>query len=357
MSRYIDPFTQYFLNNGDVASDGLLYFFENLDYNTPKATFNFNGDQNTNPVQLDGSGRVPEIFGTGFYSIEFRSASGVLQTQRDYVELNNLTGLVNPTVTGSMTFSGSGARIEGLFSGFPVINRTLFETQALNTNTSVGAIPNGTATSSNFSAFNSSDPDNAALINISASSTGCSVNSTVTGLASYIPLSFGAGGTGRFQLETAGNFIPSTDNAYSIGKSGARATSIWAANGTIQTSDERTKTEVNDSVLGLEFINALRPVSYKFLVGGNTVIPPEEEGGEPTIVPRPGERTHWGLIAQEVKEVCDLAGVDFGGWILTNKDDPDSQQGLRYDQFISVLIKAVQQLSARVEDLESQITP
>ena len=35
-------------------------------------------------------------------------------------------------------------------------------------------------------------------------------------------------------------------------------------NGTINTSDERLKKDIQDSDLGLDFINKLRPVSYKF---------------------------------------------------------------------------------------------
>lgn len=47
--------------------------------------------------------------------------------------------------------------------------------------------------------------------------------------------------------------------------------------------------------------------------------------------------------------------LDFGGWVLSDKDDPDSQQALRYDQFIAPLIKAVQELSAKVEELEARL--
>jgi hypothetical protein len=157
-------------------------------------------------------------------------------------------------------------------------------------------------------------------------------------------------------LET-GNFVPETDNAYSVGQSGQRWSAIWAANGTIQTSDARTKTDITDAALGLDFINALRPVSYKFTVGGTRVIGQEYENdipGKVLIEDVPGQRTHWGLIAQEVKAVCDASGVDFGGWLLTDKDNPDSQQALRYDQFIAPLIKAVQELSARIAVLEAK---
>jgi hypothetical protein len=67
-----------------------------------------------------------------------------------------------------------------------------------------------------------------------------------------------------------------------------------------------------------------------------------------TITPKTGTRTHYGLIAQEVKEVLEQIGKndeDFAGWILSNKDDPNSQQSLRYHEFISPIIKSIQELS------------
>jgi uncharacterized coiled-coil protein SlyX len=69
----------------------------------------------------------------------------------------------------------------------------------------------------------------------------------------------------------------------------------------------------------------------------------------------PGTRTHWGFIAQEVKQAVDATGVDFGGWLLTDKDDPDSQQALRYDQFIAPLTKALQEAIAKIETLEGMV--
>jgi len=43
---------------------------------------------------------------------------------------------------------------------------------------------------------------------------------------------------------------------------------------------------------------------------------------------------------------------DFAGWVLADKDDPDSPQRLRYEQFVPVLAKAVQELAARLEAME-----
>ena len=51
----------------------------------------------------------------------------------------------------------------------------------------------------------------------------------------------------------------------------------------------------------------------------------------------------------------DTAGVDFGGWVLDDKDDSDSQQSLRYDQFIAPLTKALQEAIAEIESLKAKV--
>ena len=72
--------------------------------------------------------------------------------------------------------------------------------------------------------------------------------------------------------------------------------------------------------------------------------------------PKEGKRTHYGMIAQEVKEVLDELEVeDFAGWILTDKEDSDSEQGLNYSEFVSPLIKAVQEQQQIIEDLKARI--
>jgi len=159
--------------------------------------------------------------------------------------------------------------------------------------------------------------------------------------------------TGTGEIYAGSNFVAGTDNSTSIGRSGQRFTTIWAVNGTIQTSDEREKTEIKNSELGLDFITSLRPVSYKFKVGENVIVEKDEIGNPTKIEQRAGERQHFGLIAQEVKSAIPN-GVDFGGWILTDKNNPDSEQGLRYEEFIAPLIKAVKELSDKVKALENK---
>ncbi len=148
---------------------------------------------------------------------------------------------------------------------------------------------------------------------------------------------------------------PITDNAVQLGGGGTRFTAVYAVNGTIQTSDQREKTEVTTSFLGSDFIKSLRPVSYKWIEGGQRHTGEYDDNNNYIYEAVPGERTHWGFIAQEVKQAVDATGVDFGGWILTDKDDPDSQQALRYDQFIAPLTKALQETMAELEALKAEV--
>jgi hypothetical protein len=174
----------------------------------------------------------------------------------------------------------------------------------------------------------------------------------------------------RLALNKNGNLYPLVDNAYTLGASSFRWSVVYAATGTINTSDSRLKTDVKESSLGLNFINSLKPVSYKWIVGDNIVekqiyrnedgeeIDPNDVGATPAEIvttPGVGVRTHWGFLAQDVKQSVDSAKVDFAGWTLADKDNPESIQGLRYDQFIAPLVKAVQELSSEVEKLKAVV--
>ncbi|WIY52917.1 DUF2793 domain-containing protein [Devosia sp. YIM 151766] len=130
----------------------------------------------------------------------------------------------------------------------------------------------------------------------------------------------------------SGPLRPATDNNVSLGASGARWSAIWAATGTIQTSDARHKTNIAPSDLGLDFIRALQPVRFSWIADDGDV--------------------HYGLVAQQVAEALSASGVaNFGGHVVA-----DGQQALRYDQFIAPLTKAVQELAERLEELERRQT-
>ena len=151
-------------------------------------------------------------------------------------------------------------------------------------------------------------------------------------------MTFHTAANNRYVMDSEAIF-PSTDNADDLGKSNRRFDDVRATNGTIQTSDKNTKNTITATDLGLDFVNKLTPVSYKF----NTKT-----------------RTHYGLIAQDIETLLGTIGksaTDFAGFC---KDEVDSDgnalsealYGLRYTEFIAPIIKAIQELSAKVSTLE-----
>jgi hypothetical protein len=180
------------------------------------------------------------------------------------------------------------------------------------------------------------------------------------------------------------DWSPRPDGTLSLGQSAHKWQDVWAVDNTINTSDIRLKKDIVESELGLNFINLLRPVSYKWKKTGFkevfeektkiidkqgdekieiTVNVPKvigiDENGKDIIemTSREGSRNHYGFIAQEVKDVLDQVGVgdNFAGWVIENPEDTESTQNLRYAEFISPLVKAVQELSNMVDLLQQEV--
>ena len=128
--------------------------------------------------------------------------------------------------------------------------------------------------------------------------------------------------------------------------------------GSTSVSDERLKKDIEPLDVGLSFIETLNPVKFKFINGDGRYAHDEHglvtigDDGEIEVLFKDGVRTHYGLIAQQVKAAADsVTEDDFAGWVHTE----DDVQMLRYDEFIAPLIKAVQELSAEVKDLKVQV--
>ena len=150
-----------------------------------------------------------------------------------------------------------------------------------------------------------------------------------------------------------GNNLTGTDkdNAVFIGNDTNHIENDFNADATWNySSDARQKTNIEDDTLGLDFINDLRTVTYKHK--SPSEFPKEWSAyNADDKEPMGGDKTIHGLIAQEVKEALDKQGVDtFGGWSVGD----DGRQRISAEKMVMPLIKAVQELSARVEELEKK---
>ena len=136
-------------------------------------------------------------------------------------------------------------------------------------------------------------------------------------------------------------------NQLSLGTSAILWSEVWATDGSINPSDSSLKESTVDLELGLDFVRALRKVS--FVWAGRT-------------------RPHAGFVAQDVKTVLtDLGVADFAGYIdpAVGGHTPESPEdtepppvgwdnlALRPTEFIAPAYVAISELATRLEVLEA----
>lgn len=167
------------------------------------------------------------------------------------------------------------------------------------------------------------------------------------------------------KLSVEGIAAPETDNAYSCGTSTKKWSVVYAATGTINTSDERDKIIEGDlaSFAGA-MVDCVSPILYKWDVGGQYV---EQDGEEPNpanpeimqprmvVRQKPGMRRHAGWRAQDIKAAMDAVGVDFAAWGLEDAADTESRQWVRPDQLSAVLWAALKETRTEVAALKAKV--
>ena len=173
----------------------------------------------------------------------------------------------------------------------------------------------------------------------------CTFNSDYQqGNSTYGLVFYGSSASSRGVVVSHGNndFRPTHTNSVDLGTSSIRWKQLYT-NNSVNTSDKNLKNTILDSDLGLSFINKLRPVSYKWNQK-------EEESLD--------TKTHYGLIAQEIETALTSEGkslTDFAGVFKPDdykEDGTGGAMGISLGEIISPLIKAVQELSAKVAALE-----
>ena len=164
---------------------------------------------------------------------------------------------------------------------------------------------------------------------------------------------------------TAIGFNARVDASNKVRIGNTAVTSIGGQVGWSIFSDGRYKKNIKEDVKGLSFINSLRPITYtvdtKSLNGyfsqsdsktaaGNT-------GGVNAEMAKSDNAAskviYSGFIAQEVEAAANKLNFDFSG--VDKPQTKDGLYGLRYDNFVVPLVKAVQELSRSSDDKDSKI--
>jgi hypothetical protein len=134
----------------------------------------------------------------------------------------------------------------------------------------------------------------------------------------------------------------------------ANVTSIGGQVSWTTLSDGRFKKDIRKDVAGLDFINALSPVSYtldKSAINKFLGIADSVQTGTPAV--RMAPQRQIGFVAQEVEAIVKTSGYVFSG-IEAPQNDLDPYT-IRYAEFVVPLVKAVQELSSQVADLQEQL--
>ena len=137
-----------------------------------------------------------------------------------------------------------------------------------------------------------------------------------------------------------GDFLPGADDRYNLGDGGLVWADIYAASGTINTSDREKKEAIVYGLYKLDgLLDKLEPCTFRFSDGASV-------------------RSHAGFIAQDVEAALEelwLTTADFAGLVKSPREDGGYDYFLRYNEFIPINTWEIQKLKARVAELEARL--
>jgi hypothetical protein len=234
---------------------------------------------------------------TGYHSLWFNS-SGNLNTSSGHEALNsNLTGSENVAV-GCQSLYGNQSGSSNTVVGY----RALFSNTSGGKNTAIGK----------FAGQN--------ILNLS--------NTTTLGYNAQV----------------------SASNSIRIGD--ALVSSIGGQTSWSNFSDARIKTNIQENVPGLPFIQKLRPVTYQYDIHRQNallgIVDTAMWEGKYDIE----KMTFSGFLAQEVEQAAQSLGYDFSG-VDAPKNDK-GLYGLRYAEFVVPMVKAIKEQQTQIEELRQE---
>jgi hypothetical protein len=217
--------------------------------------------------------------------------------------------------------------------------------------------------------YNQTTSNNTSVGDSALNSNTTGSNNTAIGYRAAFTTSNGSNNT-----YVGSNSEASASNQVQLGDT---STTVYVT-GTVQTrSDIQDKTDIRDTELGLDFINKIRPVDYKWDYREDykseqpdrnnfetqelfdDAIKKYIEDNKLSNIKKDGSkkrtRYHHGVIAQEVQQVIQETGIDFGGFQDHSIKGWETIMSIGYEEFIAPMIKAIQELSDKNKNLESKI--
>jgi hypothetical protein len=142
---------------------------------------------------------------------------------------------------------------------------------------------------------------------------------------------------------TTNCFRATNDNVMSLGVNGTRWTAVYATNGTIQTSDERYKTNIQPLAAGLNTVMQLNPISYSWKNENLRI----------------GTGVNYGFSAQELSKVAPDLVIHSSTTVdkETGKlaGDYADAYGVKYAEFTPILVKAIQEQQVQIAAMQQKI--
>jgi len=324
----------------------------NSNYNPHNGIAGYNG---TSPMTFHENGRVGiggDWGGLGSgdpgYAIDTR---GTLYNNTDvrapiFYDTNNTGYYVNPNATSKLAGLEFNFTQHGSANNIKMGNSTTMNAISSGSNNAafgVEALGNCSSGSRNFAY------GYAALFSVTsggnniAMGDACGYN--VSSGSNNLLFGQNAGRTGYQSPQSIGG-VSTASNQIHMGNeshSTARIQISWTVN-----SDSRDKTDVTPINVGLDFVKDLNPVTFRWDKRS------DYEDRTPTGENKLEELT-LGFLAQEVEAVEKSYGYDVANKtnLVVDRDVENDGFGLTYEKMIPILTKAIQELEARVQELEN----
>lgn len=350
------------------------------------------------------------VAGSTFNKLAIGSVNYVLTSTGTIPTWSNSLVLVSLSLSSNLTFTSGSNRILGDFTNATLVNRVYFQTSTTNGNTLIGAIPNGTATTSEFAAYSAAAPTNSTSARLIASSTESSIQSSINGTGSYVPLTFYTSNAERVHIATGGGvlfrqaanaannsvvFDTTTQDAMTLdsngrlgigvtspdqelhvvgqgyftggvvigtnstskqiddSSNGSSSSTLYIGNASITTSsDRRLKRNIkNTEVDALEKVKALRVVDFVWDDPSDTSWNNKNARGQWTglIAQEAIEQVPWAVNApRDEKTLEPLPDAK-------DKDGNDEYWFMEYEQLVPMIIKGMQQQQAQIDALKAKV--